>query len=110
MIYNHDTNIVTLTFFQLIEKHVWVLLKDCSNAHWDYLKYKHKCYRVQIEHPLYIPWCHSDGTTVYCLSVNDKKQSSVQSCYISLCTQQSQSAGKFSSHLGCTGLISVIVL
>jgi len=55
MIYNHDTNIVTLTFFQLIEKHVWVLLKDCSNAHWDYLKYKHKCYRVQIEHPLYIP-------------------------------------------------------
>ena len=41
MIYNHDTNIVTLTFFQLIEKHVWVLLKDRSNAHWDYLKYKH---------------------------------------------------------------------
>ena len=53
---------------------------------------------VQIEHQQFfiIPWHHSDGTTIYCLSVSDKEQSSVQCCCISLWTQQSQSPGKFS--------------
>ena len=49
-----------------------------------------------IEHQNYLNWRHSDRTTIH--SVNDKKQNSVQSCCISLCTQQSQSAGKFFGH------------
>jgi len=40
----------------------------------------------------------------YCYSVTDKEQSIVQCHCISSCTQQSQSADKFFSHLGCSGL------
>ena len=36
--------------------------------------------RVQIGHQHFftVPWCHSDVTTIYCLSVSNKEQSSVQ--------------------------------
>ena len=56
--------------------------------------------RVQIEHKHFfiVHWHLLDGPTIYCLPVNAKEQRSVQCCSISLCTQQSQSAGKFFSH------------
>ena len=74
---------------------VWVLLKDSSSAHWDYTLNTMLYCGVQIEHQHFfiLPWRHSDGTAIYCLSVNDKEPSSVQCCCISLCTQQSQSVG-----------------
>ena len=63
--------------------------------------------RVQIEHQHFciVPWRHSDVTTIYCFSVNDKDQSSVQCCYISLCTQPSSQLVNSS----LIGMLSILV-
>ena len=56
--------------------------------------------RVQIEHQHFfiVPSFRCNHHLLGCLSVSDKEQSSVQCCCVSLCTQQSQSPGKFFSH------------
>ena len=82
----------------------WRIVAVLSEIIWTTLNTVLYC-RVQIEHQQFfiIPWCHWDGTTIYCLSVNDKGQSSVQCCCASLCTQPSQSAGNLFSHWDAQG-------
>ena len=81
----------------------WRIVAVLTEIIWNTLNTVLYC-GVQIEHQHYLNWRHSDGTTIqYCLLVNDKKQNSVQSCCISLCTQQSQWAGKFFCHWDAQG-------